>query len=150
MKLCLVVFLTFLVGALTYRRRNIAERALIAGGGTKDICRIRPKVGPCKAAVKRWYYSNAEKQCKPFIYGGCDGNKNNFISRQDCQLICRTNRPMFCLASAEYGPCNGRVRRWFFNRKSKRCEIFLSSGCKANRNYFLSRSTCSSTCKAEY
>lgn len=55
---------------------------------------------------------------------------------------------MFCFMEAEYGLCNGRVRRWFFNRKTRQCEIFLSSGCKANRNYFISRAVCEKTCKA--
>ncbi|XP_071814642.1 tissue factor pathway inhibitor-like isoform X2 [Apostichopus japonicus] len=147
MKKYLIVLAVAIVCSLA-QSVNIETRGVNRAAGMKDICRLRPRTGRCKANLQRWFYSPAERRCKPFVYGGCDGNNNNFLSVGECNFTCAVDRPMFCFMEAEYGLCNGRVRRWFFNRKTRQCEIFLSSGCKANRNYFISRAVCEKTCKA--
>ncbi len=45
--------------------------------------------GPCKAAIPRWYFDNNYNQCKDFLFGGCRGNANNFVSAKKCEVICR-------------------------------------------------------------
>ena len=37
---------------------------------------------------KRWYYDYYSKQCKPFDYYGCGGNKNNFKTKDSCEKYC--------------------------------------------------------------
>jgi hypothetical protein len=39
----------------------------------EDHCTLVPQVGPCNAALPRYYYDKAEKKCKLFTWGGCAG-----------------------------------------------------------------------------
>ncbi|OWF45457.1 Protease inhibitor nigrescinin-4 [Mizuhopecten yessoensis] len=41
--------------------------------------------GPCKGLFYRFYYDNDQMDCLEFIYGGCGGNRNNFLTLQHCQ-----------------------------------------------------------------
>jgi hypothetical protein len=36
-------------------------------------CQLEPDPGPCKAYIERYYYDKAEKRCKAFVWGGCEG-----------------------------------------------------------------------------
>ncbi|CAH3117388.1 unnamed protein product [Pocillopora meandrina] len=54
----------------------------------KDICRLPPEKGPCRAYMPRYYFDAMVGQCKMFIYGGCGGNENNFRTEQDCGNKC--------------------------------------------------------------
>ncbi|XP_039354059.1 papilin-like isoform X3 [Mauremys reevesii] len=60
---------------------------------TGDICRLPPKTGPCKRYIPRFFYHPASRTCKRFIYGGCQGNGNNFRTLQECQRACRKRGP---------------------------------------------------------
>uniref|UniRef100_A0A3Q3WK23 BPTI/Kunitz inhibitor domain-containing protein n=1 Tax=Mola mola TaxID=94237 RepID=A0A3Q3WK23_MOLML len=51
-------------------------------------CGAEPDVGPCKAAFQHWYYNRETTSCQPFIYGGCSGNKNNYVSKESCTAAC--------------------------------------------------------------
>uniref|UniRef100_A0A8C3YCS6 BPTI/Kunitz inhibitor domain-containing protein n=1 Tax=Catagonus wagneri TaxID=51154 RepID=A0A8C3YCS6_9CETA len=42
------------------------------------LCQLPPAGGPCKAALRRYYYNSTSTACEPFMYGGCQGNANNF------------------------------------------------------------------------
>lgn len=39
--------------------------------------------------IKRYYYDRDAKSCKEFIYHGKKGNANNFLSMEDCELVCQ-------------------------------------------------------------
>jgi len=57
------------------------------GTGVMKNCQDPPgSVGPCKAYVPKWTYSNG--QCKEFSYGGCGGNGNRFNSKLECEEKC--------------------------------------------------------------
>uniref|UniRef100_A0A3Q2PBI9 BPTI/Kunitz inhibitor domain-containing protein n=1 Tax=Fundulus heteroclitus TaxID=8078 RepID=A0A3Q2PBI9_FUNHE len=51
-------------------------------------CVDPPRVGPCRASFPRWYYDPLETKCVSFIFGGCDGNDNNFDKEEDCSAAC--------------------------------------------------------------
>ncbi|XP_017271611.1 WAP, Kazal, immunoglobulin, Kunitz and NTR domain-containing protein 2 [Kryptolebias marmoratus] len=51
-------------------------------------CGLPTLQGPCKAYEPRWAYSGTSRECQPFIYGGCEGNDNNFESKQTCEETC--------------------------------------------------------------
>nr|XP_020477484.1 kunitz-type protease inhibitor 2-like isoform X1 [Monopterus albus] len=51
-------------------------------------CRQPMKVGPCRAAFPRFYYNVTNQSCSSFIYGGCGGNGNNFVSQEECETNC--------------------------------------------------------------
>ncbi|CAG9563203.1 unnamed protein product [Danaus chrysippus] len=54
----------------------------------KRICMEVPDPGPCRGLYSRWAFSTLKGMCVPFSYGGCRGNKNNFISQEDCTNTC--------------------------------------------------------------
>ena len=41
--------------------------------------------------MPRYYFDKNDKRCKTFLYGGCDGNRNNFMSERDCFAACGDN-----------------------------------------------------------
>lgn len=53
-----------------------------------DPCVVAPVVGPCKGTFPRWYYDQNAGECKHFLYGGCQGNHNNFLQESDCVSEC--------------------------------------------------------------
>ncbi len=53
-----------------------------------DPCALPADPGPCEAAIQRFFFDTATGQCEPFIYGGCQGNANNFETLQACQATC--------------------------------------------------------------
>lgn len=55
---------------------------------TNLYCRAEMKVGPCRAAFPRWYYDATAGECKQFTYGGCKQNKNNFLTKEECESAC--------------------------------------------------------------
>ncbi|XP_054617518.1 kunitz-type protease inhibitor 1-like [Dunckerocampus dactyliophorus] len=51
-------------------------------------CLAPTKVGPCRAAFPRWHYHADAGECQPFTFGGCKGNHNNFLSKDECMKAC--------------------------------------------------------------
>lgn len=62
----------------------------VTGGlsSSTDPCAVAPVVGPCKGTFPRWYYDQNAGECKHFLYGGCQGNHNNFLQQSDCVSEC--------------------------------------------------------------
>uniref|UniRef100_A0A3Q3XJF3 BPTI/Kunitz inhibitor domain-containing protein n=1 Tax=Mola mola TaxID=94237 RepID=A0A3Q3XJF3_MOLML len=52
-------------------------------------CQAPSNVGPCRAAFPRWHYDAAAGDCDSFVFGGCKGNNNNFLSKHECLSACR-------------------------------------------------------------
>ncbi|RVE42540.1 hypothetical protein evm_012820 [Chilo suppressalis] len=46
------------------------------------------EVGPCRGQFERWAFVAMKGMCVPFAYGGCRGNRNNFLSQQNCLDTC--------------------------------------------------------------
>ncbi|KAM8725753.1 low-density lipoprotein receptor-related protein 11 [Acanthopagrus schlegelii] len=63
--------------------------------GSQDPCASAPVVGPCKGTFPRWYYDQNAGECKHFLYGGCQGNHNNFLQQSDCVSECIQKSPAF-------------------------------------------------------
>lgn len=57
--------------------------------GLNADCLLPKEVGPCRAAMPRFYYNKEKKACEQFIYGGCSGNNNNFRTKEECDRTCR-------------------------------------------------------------
>ncbi|ETN82803.1 Kunitz/Bovine pancreatic trypsin inhibitor domain protein [Necator americanus] len=53
-----------------------------------DICNMKEDEGPCKALLKRWRWDFEEGNCVEFNYGGCEGNQNNFETKEKCLERC--------------------------------------------------------------
>lgn len=74
-----------------------SEQSLIESKEKKDNtidvngnrCQLLPDPGPCEALFKKYYYDQAEGQCKEFIWGGC-GGVVPFDSMEECEKCKRS------------------------------------------------------------
>ncbi|KAH9487494.1 hypothetical protein Btru_075974, partial [Bulinus truncatus] len=53
-----------------------------------SMCELPSERGPCKGNIQRYYYNPKEQRCILFMYGGCQGNENNFLTLEACQKEC--------------------------------------------------------------
>lgn len=44
------------------------------------------------------------------------------------------------------GPCRGSIPRWWYNKRTGRCQKFIYGGCKGNSNNFTSKLACLRRC----
>lgn len=88
----------------------------------REICQLPAISGPCRGSYTRFAYSPASGICTGFTYGGCRGNANNFLTREDCMETCHLNSastssppeqnsndlPVDCVLSGwtEWSPCS--------------------------------------------
>jgi hypothetical protein len=105
-------------------------------------CSLPADVGPCDATIPRWYHDYVTAQCESFVWGGCDGNANNFETKQECQAAC-TNP---CDQPAVMGECTAALRRWYYNDLSGHCDTFTWGGCGGNGNNFQTVDDCRTAC----
>ncbi|CAO2577775.1 WAP four-disulfide core domain protein 6A [Lemmus lemmus] len=56
---------------------------------SRNICSLPPDAGPCLAYLPRWWYNKETEVCTQFIYGGCQGNPNNFQTEHICRVVCK-------------------------------------------------------------
>ncbi|KAH7973334.1 actinia tenebrosa protease inhibitors [Rhipicephalus sanguineus] len=65
----------------------------IATAAVATVCRKPPYSGPCMGYFPRFYYDHKTNTCRPFVYGGCRSNGNNFESPIDCMRFCGSVKP---------------------------------------------------------
>ena len=56
--------------------------------GRPNLCGLPADSGPCFGAFPHFYFDAAEGQCRAFVYGGCEGNANNFETLEACVAAC--------------------------------------------------------------
>ncbi|XP_075555281.1 actinia tenebrosa protease inhibitors-like isoform X2 [Dermacentor variabilis] len=124
-------------------------------------CHLPPEVGPCKAAIPKYYYNVSEHACLEFIYGGCGGNSNKFDSKQECEQGCARKtskppangeswKPVACSMPPETGVCKASIQRYYHNETMKRCLGFIYGGCGGNGNNFYTNRECERQCGSKY
>ncbi|XP_041923211.1 CD226 antigen isoform X6 [Alosa sapidissima] len=57
---------------------------------TLEGCRSPPQFGPCRGSFPRFYYDVTTQSCESFIYGGCRGNSNSFLTQEECESTCKS------------------------------------------------------------
>jgi len=133
------------------------------------ICNLPSEQGPCRARFDRFYYDNSLNKCKKFTFGGCEGNENNFVSKQECADLCvhymlndampeeeeeeeeegeEQEEPVeqdeVCTQKIVPGFCRGYFPRWAWD--GEKCTEFVWGGCGGNENKFDSESACNERC----
>ncbi|XP_057400687.1 kunitz-type protease inhibitor 1 isoform X4 [Balaenoptera acutorostrata] len=139
---------------------------------TEEYCLASSKVGRCRGSFPRWYYNPTEQICKSFVYGGCLGNKNNYLREEECKLACRNvqgpsverhhpdtrgfdklQRIHFptdkghCVDLPDTGLCLESIPRWYYNPFTERCARFTYGGCYGNKNNFEGEEQCLESCR---
>ncbi len=66
---------------------NFTFTVLLSEGNV--ACLLPYDKGPCEALNLRWYYSAQDGFCRDFLFGGCEGNANNFATQEMCEAECR-------------------------------------------------------------
>lgn len=149
-------------GAICYLKGDKAMQP-----NMEDFCLPQMKIGPCRAAIPRWYYDAKTKSCTEFLFGGCEGNLNNHETEERCKEICSVfisdeksneivsaNKRMaetssfqeFCALKPDTGPCRAAFPRWYYDTEKKMCSKFVFGGCMGNKNNHLSEEACMDKC----
>lgn len=58
----------------------------------KVVCMEEADPGPCRGYFQRWSFVPQMQTCIPFGYGGCRGNRNNFLTAEECNNTCSVVR----------------------------------------------------------
>ncbi|ELU01751.1 hypothetical protein CAPTEDRAFT_40928, partial [Capitella teleta] len=48
--------------------------------------------GNCREHLIRWTYDVNKGDCVKFVYTGCGGNSNNYVTRNNCMTNCHQKR----------------------------------------------------------
>ncbi|XP_014672440.1 PREDICTED: papilin-like [Priapulus caudatus] len=121
-----------------------------------DACAQPADPGGCPGALLRWFYNKNSNLCEEIIYGGCDGNDNNFRSFADCEQRCGSRQAdpghlrdpgSRCSSAPDHGPCNFNFHRWYFDHQRSQCSQFLYGGCSGNDNRFITQVECQRACQ---
>ncbi|XP_030643236.1 papilin [Chanos chanos] len=63
-------------------------------GQRSPSCNLPHTAGNCDQWTSRFYFDPITSRCIHFWYGGCQGNSNNFMTREECQRVCQPAEPI--------------------------------------------------------
>ncbi|XP_052004070.1 thrombin inhibitor hemalin-like isoform X2 [Xyrauchen texanus] len=139
----------------------------------KSPCHLEDEPGPCRGLVPRYFFDHKSQECKQFFYGGCFGNANNFNTKKECQTRCIHDVPLnahspqhrvtqpasqdaeltpseVCMSPIDRGECNGSEKRFAYNSRIGKCQMFKYSGCGGNINNFAHKRQCKNMCMKDH
>ncbi|CAD7079097.1 unnamed protein product [Hermetia illucens] len=61
----------------------------LSGNVNREICNQPEQSGSCMAYKSRFRYKSDTNECIQFIYSGCGGNSNNFLTKESCEEACK-------------------------------------------------------------
>ncbi|XP_070578826.1 papilin-like isoform X2 [Ptychodera flava] len=116
----------------------------------EDLCTQAYEIGPCRGQIPSWYFDpdadDGHGKCRPFMYGGCKGNKNRFREAAICEKTCGTLTRDPCSLPKDTGNCGRSLARYYYNQDTQTCDEFTYTGCLGNPNRFLDKSECERRC----
>lgn len=139
------------------------QKTAIPANEFAELCEAPYETGPCRAAMRRWFYNKETGNCQTFIYGGCRGNKNNHMTEESCKATCtgvavlpsykknpqedkRPDATERCGLSPDTGMCRAAFPKFYYDSDSASCQSFVYGGCGGNANKFDSLEECMSAC----
>ncbi|MEE6489877.1 hypothetical protein FKM82_015709 [Ascaphus truei] len=69
--------------------------------GMPEFCLQEEDPGICRGYLSRYFYNRMSKKCEKFKYGGCLGNRNNFMTVDECQTTCEILSHSYLLVQPE-------------------------------------------------
>ncbi|XP_067941385.1 papilin-like isoform X1 [Watersipora subatra] len=54
----------------------------------RRVCELPVARGPCEDLMLSYYYDSRRKNCRAFVYSGCEGNANRFATLTACRQHC--------------------------------------------------------------
>ncbi|KFD56213.1 hypothetical protein M514_02991 [Trichuris suis] len=90
-----------------FRTKETCESRCNVATEPKSICHQPKDRGPCHRAMLRWYYDPKHNICRVFLYGGCEGNSNNFETEKQCDQTCGPVEQTYakCKPRLDGSPC---------------------------------------------
>ncbi|GAA6233372.1 kunitz-type protease inhibitor 2 [Lates japonicus] len=142
---------------------SVPERTEMSPEEYAEHCEVKPEVGPCRAAFQHWYYNSQTGDCQSFIYGGCKGNKNNYVNKESCMATCTVSVVPSskkssgddglsqrykdeCMATPDPGPCRAAFPRFYYDFDTGTCQSFMYGGCRGNKNSYGTEEECLNSC----
>lgn len=115
-------------------------------------CTLPLKQGNCPLSLQRYYFNTTTGMCEEFIYKGCNGNLNNFLTLEECESKCLKVIPPNlkkerCNSEPDPGPCMAAIQRFYYSSLSGHCFLFTYGGCGGNANNYNSMESCQSACR---
>ncbi|XP_067942912.1 carboxypeptidase inhibitor SmCI-like [Watersipora subatra] len=105
------------------------------------MCAMKADSGPCRSYVQRYYYNEDTQNCERFTYGGCNGNTNNFRTKDNCENFCmNSSRP------SNVGYCSAQLPHQLFNSVKGRCQLYYYDGWRGYTNEFMTMQECQAIC----
>lgn len=121
------------------------------------VCMEEPNAGPCRGYFQRWAFVPQKLMCVPFVYGGCRGNRNNFLTAEECNNTCGIVSELAPLVKEEDRQRDGGKGKCSFtllsgasdsqrtavehNRRSSRPDIAGSATCPLRREWLVTLDT---------
>lgn len=125
-----------------------------------SLCLLPADPGRCRGGFQMYYYDADSRQCRKFIYGGCDeGNGNKFATEEECDQRCggvvrpaANEHPLGdtfndCSSFPDSGFCYAYLERFAFNPSTSQCDKFVYGGCGGNRNRYATMEECLDICQ---
>lgn len=83
--------------------------------------------------------------CKRLLVAHSEGLSKCFVRTFRFPIVSE-----ICQEEKEEGQCGGTFPRYWYNAKTQRCERFIYTGCKGNRNQFETEEECKHFCIPDY
>ncbi|KAF3852985.1 hypothetical protein F7725_013673 [Dissostichus mawsoni] len=118
-----------------------------------------PQVGSCRASFPRFFYNVSSQICSHFLFGGCHGNRNNFLTKGGVRRaggVTVTLSSSSTEMSAEHfaalrgrsggGSLQSGISELVLQRETGSCQTFIYGGCQGNKNNYETKQHCMDTC----